>query len=233
VPLTPLHLDPVAADVPDGRAQAFRAVEHDQQGLIEREPALAQLAEETRDDARVLTGRLHEAQDPLLPRGRHPQRHRELIAGKRLAVEDEHQPLRVVEPPFLEQAQLAGARANAAPRHARPGEPEGFRHRFGGGLVLPTREAAQHPAEEPHILRPRRLQRGIGRQRDFAPGLAIAHARHGDRQFLVGQIDRSALRAPPHHGGARVVAGIPRTGQRLDLGQQRLLDGPQASGISA
>ena len=55
---------------------------------------------------------------------------------------------------------------------------DSFRHRPRGGLVLATGEAAQHVAEEAHDLRPRRLQRGIGRQGHLAPRALVAHAVH-------------------------------------------------------
>src|SRR5665213_1297119 len=89
VPLTALHGD-LTEDIAYGGTQPFRAVEHHQHRPVEWEAALPQLAEEAGEDAPVLARRLHEAQDPLLPRRRHSEREYKLIPGERLAVEHHH-----------------------------------------------------------------------------------------------------------------------------------------------
>lgn len=114
VPLAALHRH-VTEDVAHRGAEPLRSIEHDEERLIEWEAALAQVAEELRNDAPVLTRRLHEPQHALLPRGRHAQCKHELIASERLAVEHEHQPLGIVTPSFLQPPELVGTRANEAP----------------------------------------------------------------------------------------------------------------------
>jgi len=41
-------------------------------------------------------------------------------------------------PPLVQLLQQPGARANEPARYARLGEAKGFRHRLGGGFVLPA-----------------------------------------------------------------------------------------------
>jgi hypothetical protein len=162
------------------------------------------------------------------PRPRHAERDHELIAGERLAVEHEDQPLGIVETAFLQPAQFTRARADEPTRHTRACEAKRLRHRFGRRLVFPTRKTAQHAAEEPHVLGPRGLQRRIRRQRDFAARCAIAHAGDGDRQLLVGEEDRARLLAPARDTRSLIIAAIPRPRHRQDFGDQCVLDGLQA-----
>ncbi|CAN5922242.1 hypothetical protein BH11GEM2_BH11GEM2_21790 [soil metagenome] len=53
-------------------------------------------------------------QDALFPRGGDAQRDHELVAGERLPVEHQHQPLDIVEPPILESLHLPRTRADEA-----------------------------------------------------------------------------------------------------------------------
>ena len=104
---------------------------------------------------------------------------------------------------------------------------------FGGGLALAGRQAAEYAAKEPHILCPRRLQRGIDRERHFGLSVLVAHARHRDRQLLVREIDRARLPAPAHVARPPVGARVTRARELGHLGLQRLLDGSQTQGINA
>ena len=80
-------------------------------------------------------------------------------------------------------------------------------------------------------MRPGRLEGGIRLERHLAPRRTIAHAGHRHRQFLIGQVDRSALGAPPHHVGALVHTRVLRTGERRHFRDQCLLHGFQAERI--
>lgn len=166
-------------------------------------------------------------EDPLLAGDRHAERDHELIAGERLAVEHEHQPLGIIEPSVLEPPQLGRARPDESARHTRARQAERFGDRFRRRLVLAARQAAQHATEQADVVGTRRLQRGVRRQWDFAAFAPIAHPGHGDRQLLIGEIDRPGLRAPPHDVGPGIVAGVARTGQRADFREQCFLHGFQ------
>ena len=52
----------------------------------------------------------------------------------------------------------------------------------------------------------------------------IAHARDGDREFLIGEKDRARLRAPARHTDFFIRTRIPRAGQYHDFLLQRILD---------
>ena len=84
------------------------------------------------------------------------------------------------------------ARSDKAPRHTRARESKRFRHRLGGRFVLATREAAQHRAEQPDVVRAGRLELRVGRQRYLVLRPAIADAGHGDWDFLIRGIWYSA-----------------------------------------
>src|SRR6266545_7123516 len=135
VPLASLHPD-ISENLANCRAKTLRAIEHDQQWLIERESALSELTQEAADDAPILARRLHQAEDPFLTRRRHPESNHQLIPGKRLTVEHQHQPLSIVELPILELPKLVGARSDEAPRHAGASKSKRFRHRFRRRLVI-------------------------------------------------------------------------------------------------
>ena len=79
-------------------------------------------------------------------------------------------------------------------------------NRFRGGFTLAGRQPAQDAPEQPHIVAPRRLQGRLRREGHFGARHAIAHPGHRDRQLLIGQLHRAALRAPAHHGRRRRVA---------------------------
>lgn len=115
-----------------------------------------EIAQEFRADPLVFRGRLDEPQNPFLARARHAEGDHELIAREGLAVEKEHQPLPIVEPPPLHGFQGARAALDEAARHTRLGEPERLGHRLRGALVIATRQPAQHAPEEPEVQCARR-----------------------------------------------------------------------------
>ena len=90
-----------------------------------------------------------------------------------------------------------------------------------------TGESAQHAAKQSLIQRPRLLQRGVARQRDFDLSPTIPHSRHGERQLLIGQIHRAPLPPPPHPLRRLIRPRIPRTRQPRHLRLQLLRHGRQ------
>lgn len=170
VPLASLHgnLPGVAEDIPHSGTQSLGAIGHDEQRLIGGEPTVPELAEETRDGALVPGRGLYEAEDSLLPRRRYAHRDDQLIAGERLATEHQHQPLGIVEAALLEPAQLAGT-ARMKRRDTLDFVSPNASGTASAAVVLAAREPAQHLAEQPRVLRARRLQLRVGRQRHFTP----------------------------------------------------------------
>lgn len=192
------------------------------------EAALDELAQERRDHAFVLRGGLDEPQDALFARRGDPERDDDLIVGNRFPIQQQHQPLGVIMPPFMQRLQGLGAGAHEPTRHARLGQPERFRHGFGGRLVIPAGQPAEHAAKQADIGTARRLQLRVCRQRHLRVRRAVVHARHPDGHLLIGKEARADLRPPA--GDGRTAIGVriarPRQGQHLLL--QRLLNRVQA-----
>ena len=147
VPLAALDRDGRTEHLAHGRAQSLGAVEDDQQAGRCVEAALHQLAQESGAHTRILGGRLHEAEEALLPRRGDAQRDEDLIVGEGLPVEQEHQPLGIIVTTRVQRRQRLGAGADEAPRHARLGQAERLWHRFGRRFVVATGEPAQDPAK--------------------------------------------------------------------------------------
>jgi hypothetical protein len=105
---------------------------------------LPQLAQEGRTHRGVFGGRLHEAQDDLLPAERHAQRDHHRIVGTGLPVQHQRHQVVPGEPALLEGAQLARAGVDEAPGHRRGTQPKGL----GKGLcalpISPAAQAQQH-----------------------------------------------------------------------------------------
>jgi len=194
--------------------QLFRAIEHDQEQVIERKPTVPKLAQQRHDDPLVLACRLHNPQHSLFPRDGHSQGNDELIAGKRRVVEHQHQSLRIIELPFLKPAEFTRIRADETVRDTRLRKPEGFWHhfwhRFGRGLVLATGEATQHHSGTG--LRPARVASAAPDRSPVAPHTAWRNP------------TPAALRTPFHDGGLRVVTSIARPCQYVHFGDQLLRD---------
>jgi hypothetical protein len=79
-----------AASVGDGFAQGLRAVDHDQQPPLGREPPLGQVGERPPADRGVLGGSLPQPERQLRPIGADPECAQAGVAGQLDAVEHQH-----------------------------------------------------------------------------------------------------------------------------------------------
>ena len=85
-------------------------------------------------------------------------------------------------------------------------------------------DALQHAQQQTLVHLPRPLQGLVGAQRDFGGAGHVAHSRHLDGQFLVGQVHRPALRPPAAQRRIRLLALIPRPSQLNNRPSQLLSD---------
>jgi hypothetical protein len=117
----------------------------------------------------------------------------------------------------MDRAQLPRAGANVASRVGRRRQPEGLEDRLRALRIPPTTQAQQHPPHQPLVHRPGHLETLVRFERDLDPAELIAHALIDDREFLILQIHRAALLAPPNVPRPPSFAHVPGSGQRLNL----------------
>lgn len=123
--LAPLHGRVVPKDVAHGGAEALRAVEHDEQVMRGRKAALVfSVAVWTRPRIR------------FLPRPRHGKRNEELIAGEAFPVEEQHEPLAILQSTPLQRLERPRTALDEPARHTRLREAECFRHRLRCALII-------------------------------------------------------------------------------------------------
>lgn len=211
-------------DLPDRPPQAFAAIEHDQEPVGDLQPAVEQVAEEGGAGRRILGAGLDKPQQHLLAAQRDAQRDHQRVLGKPLPIEDQGDHVIALQAPLLQGSQCARRGADIAPGDAGAAEPEGLGHRLGRGPVIAAAQAVENAPEHAFVRGAGLLELGVALQRDLDAGVPIPHPRHLDGEFLISEIDRAMLPAPPDPVWRGVPASVPRAGQRLHFLVEDIFD---------
>jgi len=230
MPLTALDDPVVSEDRLDRLAEALRAVDDTEQALRSPQPALDQLPEESGTDRLVFCGRLDEAEHDLLARQGDPQRDHHAVLGEGLSIEEQDHHVVRVQPSLLERLELASTRPDEAAGDGGGTQAEGLGDRLRTGLVVPAAQAEEELPEQPGISGPGGLQLLVRGQGDLLVPGQIPDPLVGDRELLIGQVDRSPLVPPADVARDPAGALALRAGEPGHLSHQGLTGRSQAEG---
>jgi hypothetical protein len=205
VDLAPLDDGRRAARLPDRLAEAGRAVDHEEDCLVEIEPALAEVGEERLADGRVLGRALAEREDVRLALEIHAQHEHDDVVAEVEPVNDEDSNLQVVQGAGERRGELRTRQRDEAARHAA------LRDR---PLAAPVRERVERAAVLARRDPDRDRLRGAGVERIAARSVpearevellpvdtAGAQARHEDTAAAEGDLaDGLAVAVCPPRG---------------------------------
>ena len=226
VPDAALDGDLVAEHLADRFAQRFGAIDHEQQALLNIQPAGHQIGQQCAGDGGVLGAAGPQPERELLALGRDPQRDDIRAALDLDPIEHHHREAQIGQLPGHQMPQrLAGAlheRTRDRRFRRRPLPRRGLlTDRLLAAAVLPGRDTGEDPLEREAAELVAIGEMLIGLKRDLRLAIGRADPRAPDRNPSAAERHLPVLVAVTHRGTARVVLAL-RAHDLRDLHVQQL-----------